>query len=213
MAIVPHYAELQIGLMPHSDEVLLAGIPDMRPEHMPRRFDGALDVAAEVAREHPVERDSGLLASIAAYRSTFVGMCERLSRSPVPPTLDHSDLHPNNILPSIDGTPRFYDWGDSVLAHPFSSMLVFMRFAVDVINSTPDDPRMLELRDAYLRAFSAYGPHADLVETLEDACRVSMVIRALTWSRGLALDPNPNPDWARAPLEWMASLLHPSYLD
>ena len=209
--IIPHYARLQIRLMPQAQEVLRAGTPDMRPDQMLHRFDEAMEVVTRIGREHPVEGDRKLLDDIAAYRSTFVAMCEDLSRSPIPSTLDHSDLHPNNILPSVEGIPRFYDWGASVLAHPFSSMLVFLRFAGDVIGAQPDDPRMLRLRDAYLDEFAAFGSLACLVETLETACRVSMVIRALTWDKALVIDPSPNPDWVRAPLEWMASLLDQSW--
>jgi hypothetical protein len=214
--IIPHYARLRIRLRPQVQEVLGevlgAGTPDMRPDQMPTRFDEAMKVVTRISSTRPVEGDPRLLDDLAAYRSTFVAKCEVLSHSPIPPTLDHSDLHPNNILPSVDGTPRFYDWGDSVLAHPFSSMLVFLRSAVDAIGAQPDDPRIDQLRDAYLHEFRAFGSHACLVETLETACRVSMVTRALTWDKALALDPNPNPDWVRAPLEWMASLLDTSWL-
>ena len=43
-----------------------------------------------------------------------------LAESPLPASLDHNDLHPWNVL----GGERFYDWGDSVVAHPFAVALV-----------------------------------------------------------------------------------------
>jgi hypothetical protein len=50
---------------------------------------------------------------------------------PIEPGLDHNDLHPWNILGIGTGVPAsasattaiFYDWDDSVVAHPFGSAL------------------------------------------------------------------------------------------
>ena len=70
------------------------------------------------------------------------------------------------------------------------------------------------LRDAYLEVFADLGSHAELVDTLELACRVGKVARALTWHRAIsALGWNDvDDDWARGPVESMASLLDASYL-
>ena len=43
----------------------------------------------------------------------------------------------------------------------------------------------MRARDAYLGEFRDLGPHAELVATLELACRVAKVARALTWERAL----------------------------
>jgi hypothetical protein len=43
---------------------------------------------------------------------------EELASLGVPPTIDHQDLHPGNILAtSADARP--FDWGDSVIGSPF----------------------------------------------------------------------------------------------
>ena len=48
-----------------------------------------------------------------------------------------------------------------------------------------DDPRFLRARDAYLEVFADLAPRAELVETLELACHVAKIARALTWDRAL----------------------------
>lgn len=89
--------------------------------------------------------------------------------------------------------------------------LGFMR--TNVLRAADDDPRLLHLRDAYLEPFGDLAPHDELVETLELACRVGKIARALTWDRALrAGDGDPDAEWADAPFETMAALLDDSYL-
>jgi hypothetical protein len=72
----------------------------------------------------------------------------------------------------------------------------------------------LRLRDSYLDVFSDLAPRAELVGALELACRVGKIARALTWNRALTTPGGEDIDeeWARAPLETLASLLDDSYL-
>ena len=190
------YGRLQRELEPAVEEMLALGVPDMRPPVMPDRFHEALAAA-------------GGNAEVAAMEPEVTAWCERLAASPLPPSLDHNDLHPWNML---DG-PRYYDWGDSVIAHPFAAMLVPLGYLQYRFGDEP----LGRARDAYLGVFADRGPHAELVETLELACRVGKIARTLTWDRairtareqGEAIDP----DWATAPAETLERLLRPGYLD
>jgi Phosphotransferase enzyme family len=180
----------------------------MRPAVMPERFHEALEAAAPAdASGRAIHR------RVAAMEATVASWCERLAASPVPASLDHNDLHPWNIL---DDGARFYDWGDSVVAHPFAAMLVPLGFVQRGLAAGLDDPRFVRARDAYLEVFADLAPRRELVETLALACRVAKVARVLTWDRairaareqGEALDD----DWASAPLQTLASVLDESYL-
>ena len=166
---LPRYAELQRALAPHVDELLALGVADMRPHLMPQRFDEAVALIAG-GRE------------VLPARERYVAWCEELAAAPGGATIDHNDLHDHNVLAS----GRFYDWGDSVVAHPFASLLVPLEV----------DPRV---RDAYLDCFSDLAPHAELVRIAELACRVAVVARALVWHRA-----DPRGD---APLHTLRSLL------
>jgi hypothetical protein len=103
-----------------------------------------------------------------------------------------------------------FDWGDSVVAHPFASMGLGLGFVRNQVASG----ELERLRDGYLEVFSDLGPHRELVVTLELACRVGKVARALTWQRAIgALGwDEVDDDWARGPIESMDSLLDASYL-
>ncbi|GAA4262448.1 aminoglycoside phosphotransferase family protein [Dactylosporangium darangshiense] len=161
--ILPRYAELQRSLMPAVDELLDIGVADMRPAVLPERFEEALE-AASIA---------GDVRAVHARRSWFADVAAALADSRVPPSLDHADLHPGNIF--ADGG-RFFDWGDSVVAHPFASMLVTLRGATDD-----------RLRDAYLEPFTDLAPRQELLADLRNAMIAGNVIRALTWHRAVVI--------------------------
>jgi Phosphotransferase enzyme family len=212
VAAIVRYGRLQRDLEPHVGAMLALGVPDMRPAAMPERFAEALEAAAIGADA----AGRATLRRVAAMEATVAAWCERLAASPGAPSLDHNDLHPWNVLDDGAGGVRYYDWGDSVVAHPFAAMLVPLGFVQYRLEATLEDPRFLRARDAYLDVFADLGPRASLADTLALACHVAKIARALTWDRALqaareqgeAIDPN----WATAPLETVAMVLDESYL-
>jgi len=193
------YGRLQRTLAPHADALPALGVPDMRPEAMPARFEEALDAARASAPAGG--GDEGALARVEAMRDDVARWCEQLAASPVPASLDHNDLHGRNVLG--DGPYRFYDWGDAVLAHAFAALLV----PSQVLSGEP----LERARAAYLEAFADLAPPQRLAEELALACRVGTVARALTWERALrsARDQGEpiDPFFAHAPYEELTALL------
>jgi hypothetical protein len=80
--------------------------------------------------------------------------------------------------------------------------------------SSADRRPVRRVRDAYLDAFSDLAPHAQLVDTLELACRLGKIARALTWERAIRAAGARGLDerWTSAAFETLASLLGDSYL-
>ena len=206
VAALVQYGRLQRELEPHVAQLLSMGLADMRPAAMPARFDEALE-AVELTSEVPSE--------VSGMKQTVASWCERLASSPGPSSLDHNDLHPWNILGDPDH-PKYYDWGDSVVAHPFAAARLPLLFVQRDLETGFDDPRFLRARDAYLEVFTDLAPRAELVETLEVACHVAKIARVLTWDRALrAARDQGEPvedDWVSAPRETLVSLLDESYL-
>ncbi len=213
---LPHYAELQRHIAPEADAMVALGVQDMRPPVMPDRFDEALDVVRAYAARSGRDGDADTCDEVARRRPAFVELCDRLAGGPGAATLDHNDLHPYNVLRPAGGDDVvFYDWGDSVVAHPFTSMLVTLGFVQrHILGVGPDDPAVLRLRDAYLDGFVDLAPRAELVETLETACRVAKVARALVWERAVAASDPAQVDarWERGAFDTMATLLDDGYL-
>jgi hypothetical protein len=206
------YARLQRTLAPHADELVRLGVSDMRAAVMPQRFDEAAgEVEGHLARAASAD-DRATHERALALRGPFGGWCRELAQSPIPPSLDHNDLHPWNIFSNAEGQgTRFYDWGDSVVAHPFASLLVALGFVRYQLKVPADDARVARVRDAYLAEFADLASHAELVRTAELACHVAKIARVLTWARALAAPGSEeDPALARAPLRWFGMLLDPS---
>jgi hypothetical protein len=205
--VLPAYGQLQRDLAPHADRMLALGVSDMRPAAMPERLDEALAAVRPYVERHADAADRAGYDRVAAMRQEVEAWCRQLAAAPGAPSLDHNDLHPHNLL---DGA-RFYDWGDSVVAHPFASMLLGLGFVQRrVLGSREDAPEVLRLRDAYLEPFGDLAPHAELVAALELACRVGKIVRALTWQRAVAA--GAPEDWGRAPLAVLNGLADESHL-
>ena len=100
-------------------------------------------------------------------RERFGEWCARLEGAAVGASLDHNDLHYWNVF--VDGSVRFYDWGDSVVAHPFASMLLGLGMLRRQLEVGADDPAVVRPRDAYLEVFRDLASRAELVEEPEPA--------------------------------------------
>lgn len=204
---LPAYGRLQLDLAPRTHELLELGVSDMRAEIMPLRFDEAVEaVRAYAERGGADESERTRLREVVAMRDTVERWSGQLAGSGVRASLDHNDLHAWNILGSGSDV-RFYDWGDGVVAHPFASMLALGWVPME-------DSERERLRDAYLEPFGDLAPHAELVDTLELACRVGKIARALTWHRSVsAFAPDEVEErWLSGPSESLFSLLEDSWL-
>lgn len=214
-AALPHYARLQRAMVPYAGEMLAAGVPDMRAAALPAHFDHALHVAeAFAAAGSEPDRAAARLRELSGVRERVRGWCERLERAVVPVSVDHNDLHANNVLVEPgSGHVRFADWGDAVVGHPFAGLAITLGTVAARHELGAGDPATARLRDAYLAEFADLAPHADLVAELELACRLTAITGALTWERALAgASPAVRARYAGDPLRRLSALTHESWL-
>lgn len=201
VAALPVYAALQRAVAPARAQVLAVGVPDASPAALAERFEeaNALIGGDDVARR----------------RALVAGWAARLAEAPGADlaTVDHQDLHPGNVLaPTATHGPRFYDWGDAVLAHPFACLLVALGGLARSLGVAPDDRAVRAARDAYLDGFSDLAGRRELVRTADVACRAAVVARALTWHRAVG-GAGPEHPFAAAPRATLAALGNPSPFD
>lgn len=215
---LPRYAELQRDLAPHADDLLALGLPDMRPAAMPERFDQALVIARPYVEEHGDDTERASFEAVAALRSQFTEWAARLAASPVPASLDHSDLHPGNILlpggePGADrlNLATTFDWGTSVLAHPFTGLLIPLRYVQRDLGFRSDDPTFGRVRDAYLEAFTDLAPRTELEATLEAAAQMGKVVRALLLASEARITARRSQKPRKQATQWLAHLLEAPY--
>jgi hypothetical protein len=150
--VLPLYARLQRDAVPLVDELLDAGVPDLRLTVLPDRFEQIL----------------GAVAGADAYRRLVPRVrdgCERLAGFGVAETIQHDDLHDAQVFVR-DGRILVSDWGDAVISHPFFSMSVTLQ---GVIGWGVDDVDGSEDTEPYAAAYLAPWGGG-----LEDALRLAL---------------------------------------
>jgi len=169
LAALPAYAELQRGEARHADEHLVHGVPDLREETLPARYDDL------VRRDLPLTAEEA--EALRRFVPRFAGLCTELAEHCLPPTIQHDDLHHANLY-LRGGSRRVLDWGDSSVSNPFFSLVVTYRF-LDEVNGIPSsDPWHARLRDAYLEPWGN-----GLNDAFSLALRVGAFAHAFAWSR------------------------------
>jgi hypothetical protein len=185
--LLGEYAEAQLTLADHLDELAETGVERLPPDEMPVRLVRLVDEL----RRTPVD-DGGLTAEEAerfdAAAPTYAGWCAELVESRVPTTVNHDDLHSANVCVDRRGM-RIIDWGDADLAHPFATMLATLNSIAWHAGTELSDPRVERVRDAYLEPFDAYGSHEDRVRWVGLARRTGCLGRALSYIRALEGEP------------------------
>jgi hypothetical protein len=145
LELLPRYAELQLAEAAHIDQHIAHGVPDRRLATLPDAFDMLVDADLPI-EPHEVEQ-------LRAFAPRFRELCAELDAFGVPATIQHDDLHGNNLYPDGRGT-RVLDWGDSSVMHPFFSFTQAFRH-------TPAEWHAA-MRDAYLQPWGAHAACADL---------------------------------------------------
>jgi hypothetical protein len=176
------YAQLQLDLVRHVDDLLALGVADLRPERVPDRFDRLL---ADPATERAVDAPDGITRAqheaLQVLAPRLREWCAELQALGIPASLDHADVHPNNVF-AATSTP--FDWGDAAIAHPFASLLVALRTGAEQAGLPPRSPELTALTEDYLRPWLAAGhPRAAVDRSLALALRIAPLARALTWGR------------------------------
>jgi hypothetical protein len=190
LAALPPYAELQRGEADRALEHLAHGVPDLRLEVLPGRYEDLL------RRELPLEREE--VAVLETFAPRFRELCGELAARGIPESVQHDDLHMANLYEQ-GARLRVLDWGDASISHLFASLVVTFRFLEEVTKLAPTDPWFPRLRDAYLEP---WGP--GLADTFELAMRVGRFAHACAWARQRdALPEDARPEFDR----WFAVIL------
>lgn len=180
--IIREYANLQVGLAEHTDEILALGVPDHRLVVLPALYEQLLQDEASmlIGEEKGLSFDE--LQQIKEKRTRFKEICIKLAAFGVPETLNNADLHDANVLVKNERI-TFFDWGDATLAHPFVSLRTF--FIGIEISLQLDDyvftPEMAALLDIYLEPWQRFASKADLLQAYHLSKPVASIVKTVLW--------------------------------
>lgn len=116
--ILAQYADFQMAMAEHVDELLAAGVPDQRLERLPGLYEEILNDTQWLLIDQPDGLTSAEYERLKAAVPQVAQICHQLASCGVPDSLHHNDLHDGNIFVG-NGRYLFFDWGDSSVSHPF----------------------------------------------------------------------------------------------
>ena len=180
-AILGEYAEIQSRAK--SSSVLFSALPRV---DLPRLVPDFLDFLSPEPLQHADGRVNASYflgrSSAKRYQAVFSELAERLDAfimlaSPLPVTLSHGDLRPQNIAVGEDGHFIFYDWDDASIAPLGLSLHTqfsgccrpYVALSASDKDSTPQVERDRKLLDGYINAAAVIAKPAVLQEELPSA--------------------------------------------
>jgi Phosphotransferase enzyme family len=216
--LLPWYAEAQLALAEHRPRLLSTGTPDRGPAQLPLEYRRLLgELAARPTEDGGLTREQA--SALERLLPAYDVRCAELATSPVPDSLQHDDLHSNNVCwpGKVDELcpVRIIDWGDASVGHPFGTMLATLNsiaFHAEVLRADRriDDPRVLRIRDAYLEPFTGLGSREELLRWVTQARITGCVTRAVAWERALQDAPAAVIAAHEFPVRgWLLELLAP----
>jgi hypothetical protein len=211
-AMLAGYARLQIALVPHAEDMVRLGVPDNRPERLPGLVGALLDDDEALLAGRPDGIEPDVRERLRDSLGDYAELCRALSAGPVPPSVQHDDLHDANVFVVGNGH-RFFDWGDASVSHPFLSLLVPLRMAASSLDLPQGSPVMLRLRDAYLQPWRPFAETRVLLELADLALSVTPLERSLTWHRILlGVHAGERAEWQASVPGWAAETAEPGPL-
>jgi hypothetical protein len=169
--VLPLYAGVQLDVAGAAEELLAAGVPDLRLAVLPSRFEELLDGLDGLP---DAERNR-----LRARPPQVAELCEELAGYGLAETIQHDDFHDGQVYVR-EGRYLLLDWGDACVSHPFFTLAVTLEggiaWGVDDVQGSVD---VTPYRDAYLEPFRRAGCSGDLSRAAEIALRLGWACRAV----------------------------------
>jgi hypothetical protein len=210
--ILPTYARLQRRMEGHIEAMLAAGVPDERPAAYPAILARLLADDGPWTRVDDDDRDRAetTRSRLAVLAPVVRDLSAELAASVIQSTVEHGDLHGNNILigTGTATTPRFFDWGDGVIAHPFGTLTSTFGSAAHHAGVDAYGPELHPVRDAYTQAWREYASTADLGRIATLAMDLGHLNKAVNWERALVgLPPDEMAGHHGATAAWLGDFV------
>jgi hypothetical protein len=180
--LASYYARLQRHVAQHAAEMLALRVPDCRLEAFPSHYCRLLEDtdALMIGRDDGLSREE--YDALVALVPTVTAISAELAAFGLPATIQHDDLHGNNVLVRNERLTVF-DWGDSSVAHPFLSLTVLLRSTARGLKVNEGSPEINAVRRAYLDAWDLRLTDAERDRACLLADALGRISRALNYHR------------------------------
>ena len=187
------YAELQLSWLDRAEELVALGCPDRGLGALEPHIDPLLSDRELLLPDHPDGLAPEQLEAVPELAKRLHEACDRLRACDLPVTLEHGDLHTDNVR-RAEGGYLFFDWSDACVSVPFFGLVPFLEFHDEPLEATLRD----RLRDAYLAPWADALGRDDLVEAFELAQFVGLFHQAISYQRITeGTEPRARWEWER----------------
>jgi hypothetical protein len=187
------YAELQVAWVGRGEELLELACPDRGLDDLEPMIEPLLGDRDLLLPGHPDGLSADQLEAVPELVGRLHDACRRLRAHDLPATLEHGDLHTDNLR-RVDGGFLFFDWSDACLTVPFFGLVPFLEFHDEPLAAT----LRARVRDAYLAPWADELGRDDLVEAFELAHFVGLFHQAVSYHRITeGTEPRARWEWER----------------
>jgi tRNA A-37 threonylcarbamoyl transferase component Bud32 len=176
--IIRSYSRMQVNAVGRINDLKALGVPEITLASMPEAL-LALTVSGVLEHTEGMTRED--IDSVRQSLPLVAELCRRLETYRIPSSIEHGDLHDNNILVG-DASMAVSDFGDATIAHPFFSLACFLYSFRNKHADILDGATLDALRQAYLEEWLSFGT----MEFLESAFRITDMLSPIRFALGFA---------------------------
>jgi hypothetical protein len=200
-------AELQRALVPHHDAVVASGVDELSLPSAVDYLAARVEQYAALGADDPRRLASDVAERLRRHLPVVRRWVEQVAAVGLPPTLNHNDLHENNVF-DVDGRLRFFDFGDALVTEPLGVLLVPLNILGEKLGAGGDDPRMWQVAEAALEVWSDLAPLSELRRALPAALQLGRLGRVESWVRCQpSLSDTELAEWGPTAATWLGTFL------
>jgi hypothetical protein len=199
-------ALLQRELVPHHACLVTLGCTQLRPEESADYLAARIEQYAALAVDDPRRLQPDVADRLRAHLPVVRRWSEQVAALGLPLTLNHNDLHENNVF-DVEGRLRFFDFGDSLVTEPLGVLLIPLNILAEKLGADGDDPRLRRVAEAALEVWSDLVSMADLRAALPAALQLGRCGRVESWVRVQpSLSDEELGQWGPVAATWLGTL-------
>jgi hypothetical protein len=199
-------ALLQRELVRHLDELRAVGMTELAPQQAPGYAAARVEQYAGLGEGDPRRLVPEVAERLRAHLPVVRRWAEQVAALGLPMTLNHNDLHENNVF-DVDGRLRFFDFGDALVTEPLGVLLVPLNLLGEKLRADGRDPRLWRVADAALEVWSDLVPAAELRAALPAALQLGRLGRVESWVRCQpSHDDEQLAEWGPVAAAWLGTL-------
>lgn len=203
-------SRFQREVVPQVDDLeTRVGLTRMPPEQAGQYAEDRLEALSALPGDDPRRLDPEVALRVRALIPVVEQWGEQVAALGLPLSLHHNDLHENNAFDTPTGL-RFFDFGDTVVAHPLEVLLVPFAIVTRDLEVGSGDPSLWAVADAALEVWSDLASMRDLRAALPAALQLGRLARVESWLRCAAsMTPPELAEYGSYAAVWLGTLAKP----